>query len=220
MRMPVESRSGGRKTSKKRDKMPPNLFVDFLKKAQQRYWQVLPIGPTSFGDSPYQSFSAFAGNPYFIDLDTLAEEGLLQYDEITCYDWGWDAAKVDYAKVYASRFTVLRKAYERSSHKDSEAFKAFCQSNVFWLEDYSLYMALKFYFDNREWQLWEDNIRLRKPQAVREYTQKLADDIDFWKFVQFKFFEQWNRLKAYANENGIKIIGAEEAHQGGGRAAG
>ena len=182
-------------------------FVDFLKKAQQRYWQVLPIGPTSYGDSPYQSFSAFAGNPYFIDLDTLAEEGLLQYDEINCHDWGWDAAKVDYARIFESRFTVLRKAYERSAHKSAPAYNAFCEENVFWLDDYSLYMALKFYFDNHEWSAWDEDIRLRDPKAVKAYTEKLKDDIDFWKFVQYKFFEQWNRLKAYANDNGIKIIG-------------
>ena len=182
-------------------------FVDFLKEAQQRYWQVLPIGPTSYGDSPYQSFSAFAGNPYFIDLDTLVEEGLLQYDEINAHDWGWDATKVDYAKIYESRFIVLRKAYERSGHKDTPEYKAFCDDNTFWLDDYSFFMALKFYFGSRGWSDWDDDIRLRKPKAVKEYKEKLADDIDFWKFLQFKFFEQWNKLKAYANENGIKIIG-------------
>lgn len=182
-------------------------FVDFLKKARQRYWQVLPIGPTSYGDSPYQSFSAFAGNPYFIDLDTLVQEGLLQYDEINAYDWGSNPAKVDYAKIYESRFIVLRKAYERSSHKDTPEYEAFCKEHTFWLDDYSFYMALKFYFGSHEWSLWDDDIRMRKPQAVKEYKQKLADDIDFWKFVQFKFFEQWKKLKAYANENGIKIIG-------------
>lgn len=182
-------------------------FVDFLKKAEQKYWQVLPIGPTSYGDSPYQSFSAFAGNPYFIDLDTLVEEGLLQYDEINCYDWGNDSAKVDYAKIYESRFIVLRKAYERSEHKSLPEYAAFCEENVFWLDDYSFYMALKFYYDSHEWQLWDEDIRMREPEAIQSYKQKLADDIDFWKFLQFKFFEQWNKLKAYANENGIKIIG-------------
>ena len=173
-------------------------FVDFLRRSQQRYWQVLPIGPTSFGDSPYQSFSAFAGNPYFIDLDTLAEEGLLQYDEINCHDWGYDATRVDYARIFESRFTVLRKAFDRSNHRTLPEFRKFCEENVFWLNDYSLYMALKFYFDNREWQLWENDIRLRKPGAIKLYTDKLANDIEFWKFLQFKFFEQWNRLKAYA----------------------
>lgn len=182
-------------------------FVDYLRRAQQRYWQVLPIGPTSFGDSPYQSFSAFAGNPYFIDLDTLVEEGLLQYDEINCHDWGYDATKVDYAKIFESRFTVLRKAFDRSNHRSLPEFRKFCEENVFWLEDYSLFMALKFYFDNREWQLWENDIRLRKPGAVKLYTDKLANDVAFWKFLQFKFFEQWNKLKAYANDRGIKIIG-------------
>lgn len=182
-------------------------FVDFLRKARQRYWQVLPIGPTSYGDSPYQSFSAFAGNPYFIDLDTLVGEGLLQYDEINCHDWGYDASYVDYSRIFESRFIVLRKAYDRSNHKNTPEYKAFCAENVFWLDDYSLFMALKFYNDNHEWQLWENDIRLRKPGAVKVYTEKLANDIDFWKFLQFKFFEQWKRLKAYANNNGIKIIG-------------
>ena len=112
-------------------------FVDFLRKAQQRYWQVLPIGPTSYGDSPYQAFSAFAGNPYFIDLDILAEEGLLQYDEINCHDWGYDASRVDYAKIFESRFTVLRKAFDRRNHKSLPEFKKFCEDNVFWLDDFS-----------------------------------------------------------------------------------
>ncbi len=182
-------------------------FVDFLKKAKQKYWQVLPIGPTSYGDSPYQSFSAFAGNPYFIDLDILVEEGLLNYDEIESHDWGDNPAKVDYAKIYESRFVVLRKAYERSDYRSLPEYAAFCEENVFWLDDYSFYMALKWHFDSHEWQLWDEDIRMREPEAVEAYREELADDIDFWKFVQYKFFEQWNALKDYANENGIKIIG-------------
>ena len=182
-------------------------FVDFLKKAHQRYWQVLPIGPTSYGDSPYQAFSAFAGNPYFIDLDTLIEEGLLHSDEVNAHDWGWDSSKVDYAKIYESRFVVLRKAFERSGHKGTPEYKAFCEEHTFWLDDYAFFMALKFHFGGQGWVDWEDDIRLRRPKAVREYRAMLANDMDFWKFLQFKFFEQWDRLKAYANANVIKIIG-------------
>lgn len=182
-------------------------FVDFLKKAGQTYWQVLPLGPTSYGDSPYQSFSAFAGNPYFIDLDTLVEEGLLKQAEAQNPDWGDDSSSVDYSKLFDSRFAVLRKAYARSRHQGTAAYTAFCEENREWLSDYSAYMAIKAQFDNQSWTEWPDEIRLRKPAAVASYTEKLKDEIGFWSFCQFKFYEQWKKLKAYANENGIRIIG-------------
>lgn len=182
-------------------------FIDFLVRANQKYWQVLPVGPTSFGDSPYQSFSAFAGNPYFIDLDLLVEEELLEAKEINSFDWGNDETNVDYAKVFQSRFKVLRIAYNRSNHKEQRSYIDFCVNNKNWLEDYSFYMALKFYFNNNEWLLWDEDIRDRKDDAIEKYKNLLDDDIDFWKFCQFKFFEQWNNLKTYANENGIQLIG-------------
>ena len=182
-------------------------FIDQLVRARQKYWQVLPIGPTSFGDSPYQSFSAFAGNPYFIDLEILVEEGLLSYDEINAFDWGNNPSYVDYEKIYNSRFIVLKKAFARSTHKRTKAYKEFCEENQFWLEDYSLYMAIKEHFDNVEWLKWDEDIRFREEKAVAHYSRMLKTEVDFWKFCQFKFYEQWNKLKKYANDNEIKIIG-------------
>ncbi|MCH5267247.1 MAG: 4-alpha-glucanotransferase [Lachnospiraceae bacterium] len=182
-------------------------FIDQLKQAGQSYWQVLPVGPTSFGDSPYQSFSAFAGNPYFIDLDILKEEGLLLQEEIDAYRWGDDEENVDYAILYDNRFPLLHKAYERSGHQGSADFALFEQESKYWLEDYSFYMALKFYFQGKEWSLWEKELRFRKKDALQKYRQLLGEEIGFWKFCQYHFFKQWKKLKKYANDNGIRIIG-------------
>lgn len=182
-------------------------FIDFLHSAGQKYWQVLPLGPTSYGDSPYQSFSAFAGNPYFIDLDILAEEGLLLPEEFTKIDWGDDPSDIDYEKIYASRFVVLRKAFAKSRHQKKEAYRRFCRENSVWLEDYSEYMALKGLFDGKAWLSWPEDIRLRSEKPLRRCRRELAEDIRFWKFCQYKFFEQWGRLKKYANRKGIQIIG-------------
>lgn len=182
-------------------------FVDFLKAAGQKYWQVLPLGPTSYGDSPYQSFSAFSGNPYFIDLDTLLEEGFLTEEEIAEKSWGDDPESVDYSALYRGRFEVLQKAYLRSRHQDTAEYRAFCEENQSWLEDYSLFMAVKNSFGGKEWLLWPEEIRMREPAALSRCREKLKDDVGFWKFCQFQFFEQWGNLKAYANQNGIQIIG-------------
>ena len=182
-------------------------FSDFFHRAGQRYWQVLPVGPTSFGDSPYQSFSAFAGNPYFIDPDTLVREGLLTREEIDACDWGGDPASVDYAKIFQSRFHILRFAFQRSNPVETEEYRTFCRENDYWLEDYALFMALKFRFENRSWQDWPEEIKFRRPEALKRFTEELRADIDFWKFCQFKFFEQWSRVKEYANRSGIRIVG-------------
>lgn len=182
-------------------------FVDFLKKAGQKYWQVLPVGPTSFGDSPYQSFSAFAGNPYFIDLDYLIEQNLISKEDIEQFDWGDNEADIDYAKIFNSRFKVLKIAFKKSKHSKTKIFEKFCSQNKIWLDDYCLYMSLKEHFDNKEWLLWDEDIRMRKQKAVVKYQKELKEQIEFWKFCQFKFFEQWNSLKKYANKNKIKIIG-------------
>ncbi len=182
-------------------------FVDFLVDAGQKYWQVLPVGPTSYGDSPYQSFSAFAGNPYFIDLDYLVEEGLLTKGQIKKFPWGDNKEYIDYATVYNSRFKVLRIAYENSNHKETGEYANFLKKNEYWLDDYSMYMAVKFYFDNQEWSKWDDDIKARTDEGMNKYREMLADDIDFWKFCQFKFFEQWDNLRTYANENGVEMIG-------------
>ena len=181
-------------------------FVDTLSDLRQKYWQVLPIGPTSFGDSPYQSFSAFAGNPYLIDLDILISEGLLKQEEVDGYNWGNKKDDVDYALIYESRFKVLKSAFERFDARD-EAFKKFCKENKDWLEDYSLYMAVKDEMNGREWLSWEEGLRDREAGVLERYKELLKEKIAFWMFLQYKFFEQWNALKSYANGQGIKIIG-------------
>lgn len=182
-------------------------FIDQLKEAGQRYWQVLPVGPTSFGDSPYQSFSAFAGNPYFIDLDILMEEGLLKKEEVESVSWGADPTDVDYALLFQNRFPVLKKAYGRSRHKEEKEYSVFLKQNKYWLQDYCMYMAIKFHFQNQEWQRWDEDIRYRKKAALKKYQEQLAEEIGFWEFCQYKFFQQWDRLKKYAHRKKIRLIG-------------
>ncbi len=180
-------------------------FIDFLKAAGQKYWQILPLGPTSYGDSPYQSFSVFAGNPYFIDLEELCKNGLLTKQECESQDWGGNAQYVDYQKMFESRNPLLRKAYERE--KGGSALAEFRARNTDWLEDYALYMALKKEMKLKAWNEWNDDIKLRKPSALTKYREKLRSEIDFNVYLQYLFFEQWFKLKKYANENGIGIIG-------------
>lgn len=182
-------------------------FADWLKKAGQAYWQVLPVGPTGLGDSPYQSFSAFAGNPYFIDLDILIKEGLLKRKDVKDIKWGIREEETDYGLIYMNRFKVLRKAYSASNHRNESSYVKFCKEQAFWLDDYALYMALKEHFDNKSWLDWDKDIRFREETALKKYTEELKEDIDYWKFCQFKFYEQWNSLKEYVNNLGIKIIG-------------
>ncbi|MDD3797494.1 MAG: 4-alpha-glucanotransferase [Lachnospiraceae bacterium] len=182
-------------------------FVDQLKRAGQKYWQILPLGPTGYGDSPYQSFSAFAGNPYFIDLDTLAEEGLLQKEEYENCDFGEKAELVDYEKLYLNRFPLLRLAYQRSHYKEEAAYAEFCEENDFWLEDYCLYMAVKNHFEGNSWTRWEEPVRMREAGALEYFRAGSQDEIGFYQFLQYKFYEQWKRVKAYANAEGIEIIG-------------
>ena len=178
-------------------------FIDVLSKCGQTYWQILPLGPTGFGDSPYQSFSAFAGNPYFIDLDTLYEEGLISERDIEisiCND-----KEIDYEKLYFSRFKVLKTAFENGFDKSTDEYISFANENAFWLDDYALYMAVKDYFHGVSWLEWNDDIKFRKTTAT--FENHLKDNINFYKYIQFLFFKQWGKLKAYANENGIKILG-------------
>lgn len=179
-------------------------FVDRLKAGGQQYWQILPLGPTGFGDSPYQSFSAFAGNPYFIDLEKLTGEGLLTKEECEAADFGSDVQDIDYKKLYKERFPLLRKAYERWKRGSVKDCGELLGKET---REYCFYMALKNYFDSRSWNLWDEDIRLRKPEAVAEYREKLRDEIGFYEFQQVKFNEQWEALKGYANEQGIRIIG-------------
>ncbi len=182
-------------------------FADFAKNYGARYWQVLPIGPTSYGDSPYQAFSAFAGNPYFIDLDLLIEEGLLTKEEVESGYWGTSSSYIDYAAIYENRFRILRSAFEKSSHKTSKAFKKFQADNSYWLADYSFYMSLKNHFGGKAWQEWDSDIKKREKSAVTRYKKLLSAEIDFWEFLQFKFDEQWTALKNYVNSKEIEIIG-------------
>lgn len=182
-------------------------FVDHLVAARQKFWQVLPLGPTSFGDSPYASFSAFAGNPYFIDLDILVEEGLLDREYVNSFMWNLEEQYVDYGLIYNSRFEVLRTAFTNSNHEESEKYKAFLRENEYWLEGYCLYSACKNKFEGTSWTDWESEIKYRDEQSIQELKEELKDDIEFYKFVQYKFYEQWNQLKEYANEKEIEIIG-------------
>lgn len=182
-------------------------FVDQLEAAGQSYWQILPLGPTSYGDSPYQSFSTFAGNPYFVCLEDLIEEGVLTEEECDAVDFGDHPSYVDYGKLYEGRFGLLRKAYERSRIYENHEFHEFCNKNYWWLDDYALFMAVKKRFDGKAWSEWAKDIRLRWNNALDYYRRELYFDIEFYKYIQFKFQEQWKKLKAYANEKDIKIIG-------------
>ena len=182
-------------------------FADFLHAAGQRYWQLLPLGPTSYGDSPYQSFSTFAGNPYFIDLDLLAEEGLLDKEDLAAADWGNDPRYVDYGKIYEVRFDVLRRAFLRGRERDREAVERFQAENP-WLKNYALYMAVKAHFGMKSWLEWPDEaIRVRAPAAVARYEKELAEDVAFYTYLQYLFFKQWGELREYIHSLGIRIIG-------------
>ena len=221
-------------------------FVDFVRDSNHKYWQVLPVGPTTYGDSPYQPYSAFAGNPYFVDLGMLIEEGLLLKSEVIAVDWGdgiipvevseddavnnrypvnhdgylGDDRYVSYEKMYNERFNVLRKAYERFKGKCVSAkltldkglplykrFDNFVKDNAYWLKDYAMFMSLKEYFNQKAWGEGGRVIKFREPEAMQRYEDELSDDIGFWNFIQYEFYTQWGKLKAYANSNGIEIIG-------------
>ena len=182
-------------------------FVDFLAAAGQSSWQILPVGPTSYGDSPYQAYSTFAGNPYFIDLDDLTEEGLLDEEDYCYQDWGSDRTAVDYEKLHKNRFAVLRQACANLRRVRRADFEAFCKAEAFWLDDYALFMALKEQNGGKAWFQWPEEERLRRPLAMVAARTKLAEDIAFWQGVQYLFFRQWAALKQYANEKGISIIG-------------
>ncbi len=181
-------------------------FVDFLEKAGQKFWQILPMGQTSYGDSPYQSFSTFAGNPYFIDLDVLIEEGLLVKKDVTSVKWDYIQEKVEYATLYENRYVVLKKAYSNFD-KTSEDFTTFKEKNADWLYDYALFLSIKAKNDDVCWLEWEENEKLRDEVTLKKLDKELAEEIDFRQFIQFKFFEQWEKLKAYANAKNIKLVG-------------
>ena len=181
-------------------------FVDFLKQAGQSCWQILPLTPTGYGDSPYQSCSTFAGNHYLIDLEKLVEEGLLKKEELDSITWCCSETKADFGLLYNNRLKVLRKAYDRFQDTD-ESFAKFRAKNDSWLPDFALFMALKAKNQGQPWYAWEDGLKFRRPEAMSAAFCELADDIQFYCFVQYLFYKQWNALHAYAAENGIKIIG-------------
>ena len=207
--------------------------MDFVKEAGQKYWQILPLGPTGYGDSPYQSFSAFAGNPYFISPDALVEEGLLTEEEAAGAVYGGPASSISYEWLYQTRFILLRKAYQRwkkqkkqGEHPGGDAvsgagagsgtgtgdaasmsYEAFLKENESWLPDYALFMALKEAHGGAGFRDWEEPVRMRRPEALKKARQDLADEIGFHLFLQYTFERQWMALKAYANRKGISIIG-------------
>ena len=182
-------------------------FIDLLEETGQKLWQILPLGPTSYGDSPYQSFSTFAGNPYFIDLDTLAEKGWLTKEACEASDYGDNESYIDYGRIYNSRFVLLKQAFLNSDILSDKKFTEFCKANQHWLPDYALYMALKNQNDGKSWIEWEEEIRLRKPEAVEYYKKELEEECNFYEFLQYEFHEQWTKVKEYAHKKGIQIVG-------------
>ena len=182
-------------------------FVDWLKEAGQCYWQILPLVPTSYGDSPYQSFSTYAGNPYFISLEALIKEGVLTKKECDAADFGTDDTDIDYEKLYNNRYKLLRKAYERSNISQDEEYNRFVENNAWWLKDYALFMAVKDVFGGAPWTEWAEDIRLRYGYAMDYYRETQYFEIEFHQYLQYKFYVQWMELKKYANDNGVRIIG-------------
>ena len=182
-------------------------FVDFLEASGQKLWQILPLGPTGYGDSPYQAFSTFAGNPYFIDLQKLIDEGLLTKEECDALDWGGNAEYVDYSNLYASKFKALRLAFSRVNIIEDSKFWEFLTRNLDWVSNYALYMTVKNVNGGVCWTEWPEDIRLRKESAIEEYKAKYKDEILFYEYLQYLFAKQWNALKKYANTKGIKIVG-------------
>ena len=185
-------------------------FVDFLEKSGQGFWQILPVGPTGFGDSPYQPFSAFAGNPYFIGPELLIEEGLLTREECDAVDFGKNEERVDYGALYQGRFTILRKAYARFLEQEldqSEEYLDFLKKEEEWLPDYALYMAVKGSQGGISWQDFDEPLRARTAKAMRQAEKELKDEIGFFLFQQFEFDRQWKKLHEYASSKNVKLIG-------------
>jgi 4-alpha-glucanotransferase len=180
-------------------------FADFLVKAKQKNWQMLPLGPTGYGDSPYQSTSSYAGNPYMIDLDVLIKEKLLLENEVKTVFWGNDETKVDFGNMFSKRYAVLEKAFKR--FKPNAAYNKFVEKNKNWLDDFALFMSVKEKFGFGQWTEWPEDIKLRKPTALEKYKKELANKINFHKFIQYKFYEQFDKLKEYCHKKNLKLIG-------------
>ncbi len=182
-------------------------FVDFLHMSETAYWQILPLSPTSYGDSPYQSFSVYAGNPYFIDFAALEELGLLDHEDYASKLWQRETDKIDYELLYRTNITVLRRAFKRFQEKPLRGYTGFKKANAFWLPDYALFMALKDEHKGASWDTWETPLAMRDAKAIEEARTRLSDEIELYSFIQFIFVQQWNALKKYANDNQVEIIG-------------
>ena len=182
-------------------------FADWLKGAGQSYWQILPLGPTSYGDSPYQSFSTYAGNPYFISLEDLIEEGVLTEKECEKLETGSEEGTIDYKHLYEERYPVLRKAYERSNISENPDYQQFLSENDWWLSDYALFMACKKLHHGADWLHWPDEYRCPTLEFKAGLFKSMHEDIEYYRFIQFLFFDEWKRIKKYANDHGIRIIG-------------
>ena len=184
-------------------------FADFLAAAGQRLWQMLPLGPTGYGDSPYQSLCDSAGNPYFIDLELIKEDGLLTDEELAACDFGGEPRYVDYGKLFEGRMELLKKAKLRGWDKDAEEVTAFRLGNASWLEDYALFMACKKHFDYLPWTQWPDReLRLGKDgKTLKLWAAELKADVELFIYVQFLFFKQWNNLRAYLRSLDISVAG-------------
>ncbi|MDO5018557.1 MAG: 4-alpha-glucanotransferase [Lagierella massiliensis] len=181
-------------------------FIRKLSDAGQTWWQVLPIGPTGFGDSPYQSFSSYAGNPYLINLDYLKNEGLLTENHLNYVKSLYNSEVIEFGKLYSERFDTLRIAY-KNFDKSSLEFESFCRENSFWLNDYAIFMTLKDENQGKPWQMWEEKFKYRDENVLEEYEENNFENVNFYRFLQYQFFSQWKGLRQYAHENGIKIIG-------------
>lgn len=181
--------------------------VDFIADSAIKYWQILPLGQTSYGDSPYQSFSSFAGNPYFIDLDMLIEDGLLEKEELENLNFGDNKRYVDYGIQYNLRYRILEKAYDKAKDLKATEIAAFRKEESEWIEDYALFMAIKREKFDVSWLEWDDELKNRDKKALAEFKKKNEDTIGFYVFIQYEFFKQWKKLKEYANRKRIKIIG-------------
>lgn len=181
--------------------------VDLLSNANQTYWQILPIGPTGYGDSPYQSFSTFAGNPYFIDFELLHQDGYLLESDYNYLNWNQNPSYVDYGLLYFERKKVFTTLFNNFYNNIPEDFTVFCNENAFWLDDYALYMSIKQINEGKPFYFWEKDIRTREVQAINTYKEKCSEQIKYYKMLQYFFFKQWYNLKSYANSKGIKIIG-------------
>ena len=182
-------------------------FVDYLKKYGQTYWQMLPICPTSYGDSPYQSFSTFAGNPYFIDFEKLEADGLLSRSDWENVNWGDNKNYVDYGLLYVERHKVFAKIQENFNKNIPADFEKYCAENSFWLDDYALFMAIKDAHNGASFSTWESDIKVRQPGAVVNWSERCEKRVQYYKILQYLFYKQWYELKKYANDNGIKIVG-------------